>query len=353
MIKALEPIQFKNIGFKNRIVRSATMDPLGNHDGTISEAQYNLYETLANNNIGLIIGGQIFVTPVGRVGLAENAMCDDRYIDCHKKMVDIVHKAGTKIVAQISHCGAASMSINGNPPVAPSPIPYAGSSIVPRELTIPQIDVIIQQFIDAAERCKKIGYDGIQVHCAHQYLLSEFVNPVYNKRNDEYGGSIENRFKITEKIIIGIVKELGDKYPVFLKINSNIEENDEDYYKDLVYVAQKCKEMGVEAIEYSGYNFTPLGRKGLHNYYMERVSAVRKEVDIPAVLVGGIRNFKDIDEIIGSGIEMVSLSRPFICEPDLVTRLISGQEETQCTSCSKCFYLYKKEGRRCIFHEKK
>lgn len=108
--------------------------------------------------------------------------------------------------------------------------------------------------------------------------------------------------------------------------------------------------MGVEAIEYSGYDFTPLGRKGYHNYYLDRVSAIRKQVDLPAILVGGIRSLKDIETVLSSGIDMVSLSRPFICEPDLITKLISGQEETLCTSCSKCFYLYKKEGRRCIFH---
>lgn len=352
MSKALEPINLRNIELKNRIVRSATVDPYGNHDGTVSEEQIKYHETLARNNIGLIIGAQSYVTEVGKVANEQNSISDDMYIEGHKKLVDAVHKAGSKIILQISHCGSGAMSLDGNPPVAPSPIPYPFSDVIPRELTTDEIEVIIQQFVDAAVRAQKAGYDGIQVHGAHQYLLSEFLNPYYNKRTDEYGGSIENRFRITEKVIKGIVEKLGTEYPVFLKVNSNVEENDDEYYNDLIYVAQKCKDLGVAAIEYSGYNFTPLGRKGVHNYYLERVSKVRKEVDIPAVLVGGIRSFKDMDEVLDSGIEMVSMSRPFICEPDLITKLIAGQEESKCTNCSKCFYLYYKEGRRCIYHEK-
>jgi len=350
MNKALEEIQLSNLSLKNKIIRSATMDPFGNLDGTVSEEQLKLHETLAGNNIGLIIAAQSYVTPAGKVGTAQNAICDDEFIDSHRRLVDTVHKAGSKIILQISHCGSGSMSLDGMPPVAPSPVPYPGSDVIPRELSVSEIEFIIEQFIEAAVRAKKAGYDGIQIHCAHQYLLSEFLDPVYNKREDDYGSSIINRFRITERIILGCVKEVGVTYPIFLKVNSNTEGNDDEYYNDLIYVARKCKELGVAAIEYSGYNFTPLGRKGHHNYYLDRVSDIRKEVDIPAILVGGIRSFKDMDTVLDSGIDMVSISRPFICEPDLITRLISGVEETKCTSCSKCFYLYRKEGRRCIFH---
>jgi 2,4-dienoyl-CoA reductase-like NADH-dependent reductase (Old Yellow Enzyme family) len=352
MNRALEEIKLRNITFKNRIVRSATADPFGNTDGTVSDEQVKLYETLAGNNIGLIIGASCYVTPAGKVNTVQNGISDYSHIESHKKLTETVHKAGSKVILQINHCGSGSMSTDGMVPVAPSPIPYQGSKVIPKELTVPEIEIIIQQFIDAAARAKEAGYDGIQIHGAHQYLLSEFIDPVYNKRSDEYGGSIENRFKMTEKVIEGIAGKIGKDYPVFLKINSNIQENDDEYYDDLIYVAQKCRELGIEAIEYSGYNFTPLGRQGLNNYYLDRVSEVRKEVDIPAILIGGIRSFRNMDEVFNRGIDMVSLSRPFICEPDLITKLISGQEEAQCISCSKCFYLYYKEGRRCVFHGK-
>ncbi len=350
MRKVFEPVKLNKLEFKNRIVRSATVDPYGNHDGTISEKQVEYYHTLAFNHIGMIISGMSSVAEEGKLGPMQNSISADRFIAGHKKLVDSVHQAGSKIILQINHCGSASLSIDGNPPAAPSPIPYPGSDVVPRELTVAEIEVIIEQFIQAARRAKEAGYDGVQIHCAHQYLLSEFVNPVYNKRNDEYGGPIENRFRITEKIIQGINRELEGSYPVFLKINSNIEENDDTYYDDLVYVAKKCKELGVEAIEYSGYNFTPLGRKGLRKYYLDRAAALRKEADIPVILVGGIRSLQDMNDVLAEGIEMVALSRPFISEPDLVTKLLAGQEEARCLSCSKCFYLYKKEGRRCVFH---
>lgn len=352
MNKALEPVKLRNIELKNRVVRSATQDYFGNHDGTVSEEQIKIHETLAANNIGLIITAHNYVTPAGKVSLDQNSISDDICIDGHKKQAEAVHKAGAKIIMQISHAGAGAMELDGNPPVAPSavPIPFPASDAIPKALTVEEIEVIIQQFIDAAVRAKKAGYDGVQVHGAHQYLFSQFLNPVYNKRTDEYGGSVENRFKITERAIAGIKKELGEEFPVFLKVNSNIEENDEAYYDDLIYVARKCKDLGVEAIEYSGFNFTALGRQGLRKYYLDRVAAVRKEVDIPAILVGGIRSFKDMDEVLGRGIDMVSICRPFISEPDLISKLIAGQEESRCLSCSKCFVLPKKTGKRCVQH---
>ncbi|SMC47198.1 HisA/HisF-related TIM barrel protein [Papillibacter cinnamivorans] len=353
MSKVFDPMELKNIRLKNRIVRSATVDPFGNKGGTVSDAQVELYRTLAENNVGLIIAAQSGVADAGRISDDQNLISRDSFIDSHRRLTDAVHKAGSKIILQISHCGAGAMSIDGNPPMAPSDVPYPGSKVIPRPLAVAEIEEIIGQFIAAAVRAKAAGYDGVQVHGAHGYLLSSFINPVQNKRTDEYGGGIENRFKMAEKVIRGIVNELGPDYPVLLKINSNIEENDETYYSDLVYVAKTCKSLGVSAIEYSGYNFTPLGRKGLHNYYMDRVSALRREVDLPVILVGGVRSLQDMDAVLSSGIDMVSLSRPFICEPDLVTRLRNGQEKATCISCSKCFYLYYKEGRRCVFHEAK
>ena len=349
----MQGISLKHISFSNRIVRSATVDPYGNPDGTVSQTEIDLYRQYAQNHIGLIISAQAYVSKYGISAPGQNALYEDKFIEGHKKLVDAVHEAGGKIILQFSHAGAGACPIEGVVPVAPSPIQSPYSKEMPRELTVAEIKELVQDYIDCAVRGKQAGYDGLQLHCAHGYLLSQFISPVYNKRTDQYGGSIENRFRMSEEIIAGIREKLGEDYPIFIKLNSNTETGDqEEYFQDMVYIANKCKELGVEAIEISGFNFTKLGREGNHTYYLDRAARLRKETGIPVILVGGIRDFADMDKVLDAGVDMVSMSRPFICEPDLVTRLINGQEKATCISCSKCFYLYNKEGRRCVFHKK-
>ncbi len=147
---------------------------------------------------------------------------------------------------------------------------------------------------------------------------------------------------------------VGPDYPVMVKLNSNVEEGDETFLSDLIWMCDRCRQMGVCAVELSGYDFTPRGRKGERAYYLERAAAVRAACGLPVILVGGIRTAADMDRVLGRGIDMVALSRPFICEPDLVDRLLAGQEQASCLSCSKCFVLmstYKTSQIRCILHK--
>ncbi|MPM22299.1 Metal reductase [bioreactor metagenome] len=290
------------------------------------------------------------VTPDGVAGPGQNRAYDERFIPGHRALTDTVHNAGGKVVVQINHAGSRSA---GELPPSPSGISAnAGPS---RTITAEEIAAITAGFARSALMMKQAGYDGVQIHCAHGYLLSQFINPKFNKRTDAYGGSVENRFRFAREVLLAVREAVGPDYPVLIKINSNAEENDDQFEADLLWICSRCKTLGVSAVELSGCDFVPRTKKGDHNLYLARACAVRHGCDIPVILVGGVRTLDDMEVVLRGGIDLVALSRPLICEPDLIPRLLSGQEKSACISCSKCFPLlqtYDTERVLCVLHKK-
>lgn len=349
MQSIFKKIEFKNITINNKFVRSATNEKMANECGTINNALVEVYEKLAQNGVGLIITGHAYVSKNGMANLTQVAIYNDSFNNGLKKIVNAVKKYDSKLVCQISHAGGKAKSEEGEAIVAPSSVVIMTEASLPKELTIAEINQIKLDFTAAALRAKAVGFDGVQVHCAHGYLLSEFADPTFNKRTDNYGGNAENRFRLTREIISDIKRECGNDFPVFLKINSNIPENNEEYENDLIYVLKTCKNLGVEAVELSGYDFTSF-KKDSSPYYLKKAAKLRKQINIPIILVGGIRSLNDVEQVLNAGIDMVSLSRPLICEPDLITKLKNGQDKAKCISCNQCFTLPLRKGKRCVFH---
>lgn len=351
MHKVFEKYSIGDMTLENRIARSATMWRMGHPDGSVSDLQVEWARQLAENHIGLIIKGMATISRDGRVSARQNRLDDDRYIEGHRKITEAVHETGGRIVCQINHCGAAS---DHEVRLSPSGIPYPFTKDKPSvAMTVDDIKRITREFAETALRVKKAGYDGVQIHCAHGYLLSQFISPVFNKRTDEYGGDGVRRFRFAGEVLDAVKEAVGEEFQVSVKINSNIEENDESYLPDLLMMCREMKKKGIAFIELSGCDFTPRGRAGEHHYYLERAALVRKEVDITVMLVGGIRSVSDMEKVIDSGIDMVSISRPFLCEPDLITKYLNGQQESKCVSCSKCFLLLYQEipdGPKCVQH---
>ncbi|SCP98420.1 oxidoreductase [Anaerobium acetethylicum] len=338
------PITLKNITFKNRIVRSATNTAMGNIDGSISDKEMIMYEKLARNQIGLIITGHCYVNPIGQTKPQQTSMYHDKHIKRLTELTELVHNNGSKIFAQISH-GGANVHVPDFP-VAPSKMVTPGGKIA-EELSLSDIDAVVNDFVDAALRAKKSGFDGIQIHMAHGFLLCQFVSYGTNNRTDNYGGSAENRLRIVVRIINGIKKSCGIDYPVIVKVNSNSYLNNKSYVEDMDYFMSKFLELGVDAVEVSGFDFASRSKEE-HNYFLEAVKKLKSKTMIPIILVGGIRNLADMEYVIDEGMDMVSMGRPFIAEPDLITRLIHGQKTSKCISCSHCFGLFLREKRRCI-----
>lgn len=348
MRKITQPVSLRAIRIKNAVARSATNDYMSDASGEIPPAQVEVYRTLARNQVGLIITGHYFVSsPLGQAKVGQSAGYDDRFLPGLCAVAQAGKEDGARIVAQISHAGAKSRV--GETPVAPSAV-SAGDGIVPRPLTKEEIRQIETDFVEAAVRMKRAGFDGVQLHCAHSYLLSQFLDPVYNRRSDEYGGSPENRFRIVREIFEGIRGVLPD-YPILVKINGSTTGDNESYQADFRYYLEELDALGAEAVELSGAVFSPAG-KSEGPYFIDQLREIKERTGLPILLVGGMRNLEDMETALDAGAAMVSLSRPLICEPDLILKLLSGQPEAKCIRCNRCFSIYPAEQRSCVQHPK-
>lgn len=376
-----ESTVISGIPFRNRIIRSATHEGLADERGAPTEKLIALYEKLARGSVGGIITGECCVHKSGKSsGYRPLMIDDDGLIEPYRRVVDAVHAFECPIILQLQHAGRQTTSeVLGTSPVAPSPIKDAFySTDVPRELTTEEIEEIIHAFIVAAHRAMRAGFDGVQLLAAHGYLLSEFLSPAANKRKDQWGGSIENRFKIVKYIIDGIKKICGNDFPVFVKINASEAARGGMRLQEAVRIAKMLEKHGCAVIEVScgtfadglnsirgpklpleaAFQWIPKYReysntkqrlfrviapmlikrhKPFFSYNLKEAHIIRQNVQIPVIVVGGMHRLRDITHAIESRkVDLVSMSRPFIAEPNIVEKFLHGQEASRCIMCNYC-----------------
>ncbi|MCD6585662.1 MAG: NADH:flavin oxidoreductase [Desulfobacteraceae bacterium] len=343
-----ETTEINGMKLGNRFVRSATWEGMAADDGAVTPKLTQTMVDLAEGGVGLIISGHAFVSQEGQAGPWQMGIYKDELIDGLKTMTDAVHQAGGKIIAQLAHAGHfAIKTLTKQPPHVVSD--YNGLSKSPRhELTIEDIKNLVTAFGEAAKRAKAAGFDGVQIHSAHGYLLSQFLSPAYNRRKDEYGGSIENRTRIHGQIYNAIRKAVGNDYPVLIKINS------EDYIEnglsleDSIAAAKMLANVGIDAIELSGGTLSSgklspsrggINKEEKEAYFKQAAAAYKKAMDVPLILVGGMRSLNVAKKTLSSGIaDYISMCRPFIREPGLINRWESGDTRpATCKSDNLCF----------------
>jgi len=346
--KLFEATNINGMIIKNRFVRSATWEGLAEDDGMCTDKLINLMCKLVEGEVGLIITGHTYVHKKGKASPWQLGIYEDRLIPGLHEMTDAVHKRGGKIAVQLAHAGMyANTGIKGDIPFAPSLVSGFRKSAV-QEMMPQDIQDVIEAFGLAAQRAKKAGFDGVQIHAAHGYLLSQFLSPAFNKRQDKYGGDIENRANILIEILSGIRKQVGNNYPVLIKMNSCdfLEQGLE--LDDSLIVGAILKKAGIDAIELSGGTIAS-GKKGPvrtgivsgknEAYFKDAASVFKEKIDLPIMLVGGIRSFSLAQQLVNDNIaDYISMSRPFIREPGLIKRWKAGDHnQAACLSDSKCF----------------
>jgi 2,4-dienoyl-CoA reductase-like NADH-dependent reductase (Old Yellow Enzyme family) len=322
-------------------------------------------EELARGGVGLIISGHAYVCQQGQAGPWQLGIYSNELLPGLAKMAEAVHKKGGKIIVQLAHAGCqAASNLTGRQPLGPSAI--KDKKVSPcREMTREEIRQVAEAFGQAAARAQEAGFDGVQIHAAHGYLLSQFLSPFYNKRRDEYGGSIENRARIVLEVLQNIRAKVGNKFSVLIKMNS------EDFLEggfsreEMVQVAAMLEKSGINAIELSGgtassEKFSPVRKDKIDSYdkeayYREAAKQYKKKINVPLLLVGGIRSFQVAEQLVNEGVtDYIALCRPLIREPHLINRWKSGDiSKATCLSDNLCFRpIVKGKGVYCVAEEK-
>ncbi len=343
--KIFEPIEIKNLKLSNRVMRSATWDATADDVGGVTDASVKIYRELGKGNIGLIVTGHAYVShPLGQATALQYGIYSDAMIPGLKKLIQAVRNGGdSKIAVQIAHAGLNSGVLveKGFKPLAASALPEMRRPH--REMTEQDIEVTIKDFIAAAVRAREAGFDAVQLHAAHGYLMSQFISPLYNHRNDSWGGDPDKRCRFHLEIVKGIRKAIGKDYPLLIKYGVMDDREGGLSLEQGITAAKIMIDRGVDLIEVSGGvgNAVTVIKTGDVDrpVFRERAATLKKAVKAPVAVVNGIRSLQMADEIIASGdADMVSFSRPFIREPQLVSRWRNGDTTpAACISCSKCF----------------
>ena len=355
-----------NVKIKNRIVRSATSENMATKDGQVSDDLIKVYTELAQGGTGLIITGGFAVHPSSTLRRYSCCLYDDVFLPRQKKLVEAVHDySECKIAAQLVHTGRQTGNKNYQP-VAPSPIPDKIVNRVPRELKTEEIRDVIKMFVDAGRRAYEVGYDSVQLHAAHGFLLCNFVSPYSNKRTDEYGGDTQRRTKILVEIYDQLRDKVGKNFPITVKLQTQDDVPGGLTLEEGKEIAKIVADTGYDAIEPSGGGGeSMIGESGINglpsrvikspedeNYFLSTVNEIKPVMnDCPVILMGGVRNPLSAEKVLREkAAEFISMSRPLIYETDLPNRWKNGDTSPAlCTSCNECYMSVLEGALHCIY----
>jgi len=355
--------EIKGMSLRNRLVRSATWEGMCETDGRPTSRLLEYYRELALGGVGLIVTGYTFVRPEGKQMPGTMGIHTDDFSSEMKAMTEAVHGAGGSICMQLVHVGGQTDARTaGRRPLAPSEVDVAQFSELPEELSLDEIKGIVSAFAEGAARAREYGFDAVELHAAHGYLINQFLSPLTNQRRDAYGGSLEGRSRFLMEVYESVRGAVGPDYPVMVKLNGSDNLEGGLSEEDALAAAIGLGRAGIDAIEVSGG--TPVSgalapvrgkiKAGENEAYnMELARGIKKAVSCPVISVGGFRSVEVVEEALGE-VDYVALSRPLIREPFLPSRWQSGDRSpATCISCNKCFIGGLKEGGIYCYVERK
>ena len=319
-----------NLELQNRFVRSATGELAAKENGTITSSFFPLFGNLAKGEIGLIIGGDLYILDEGKMSNNHTGMSHNYHINGHKLITQTVHKTstGSKIAAQLNHAGAHSIKSKQS---------NVHERMYIQQLGEEDIEEIIIGFKNAAIRAKKAGYDVIQIHAAHGYLINQFLSKRTNSRTDSWGGSLENRVQLFFSVYSDIRNAVGSTFPIIVKINGSDDPFDGFTVEESTKALKVLADEGLNGIEVSGMEPDRSLKKENEGYFAGNAEKIHNQLeDISIMLVGGLRTFSVMNKLHNGFVDFVSMCRPFIREPDLVQKFRAGKKEADCISCNRC-----------------
>ena len=318
---------------KNRFVRSATGESRADKEGIVKDAMIPVYEELAAGGVGLIITGHMYCHAEWKCSPSQTGIWDDKHVPGLKRFAEACHGNGARAVAQINY-----------------------QTRSPADMSPAEIREAEDRFVAASRRAMEAGFDGVQVHAAHGYLISCFLTPSENKRDDAYGGDAGGRRALLLRVAERTRAAIGADAALLCKLGARDGRDDSLSIEESVGTAQALEGVGVDAIEVSSTltgDVAHPAAEGIDSedkeaYFAPQARAIKAAVDIPVILVGGLRSLGVMERVVHDGTcDLVSFCRPFIREPDLVNAFAAGRtERAGCISCNKC---YNPRGFKCVF----
>ena len=322
---------------KNRFFKSSMSEILGTVDHQVSKGLVTLYKQWAEGECGVLVTGNVMVDR-NSLGEPRNVVFDER-TDVSKaaKWASAATGNNTDCWVQLNHPGKQSPKAINPDPVSPSAVPL-GKGLEqffnpPRALSESEIQSIINKFAFAAKMSKGAGFTGVQIHGAHGYLVSQFLSPHHNRRDDQWGGSIENRMRFVKEIYLAIRKEVGESFPIGIKLNSADFQRGGFTEEDSTEVILALDELGMDLFEVSGGNYEAPAMTGAKQstrdreaYFIEFAAKMKTLIKAPIVVTGGFRSTEGMVEAVGSGeVDMVGIARPLTLQPDLPKQILEGK----------------------------
>lgn len=358
---------------RNRIVRAGTSETMAGTAGEVTDELIALYERLAASGVGLILTGHLYCHSRGQYAARQTGIYSDQLVTGLHRLTEAVHRHGGRIFAQLAHAGSQSR-VPENRPLAPSPVPNALTSRPVGEASEEEIRECLEAFAAAARRALEAGFDGVHVHCANGYLVSEFSSPLTNHRDDAWGGDAHRRGRFAVELAGAVRAAVPAEFPVTFKLGMYDAVEGGLELREALDRAARLVSSGVDAIEVScnvmavaadsAREYVAVGSRRalgdllLHRlgarpaseaYFRPLASALRKAVQTKIVLVGGLRRVETMEDVVASGdADFVALARPLIREPDLVAQIALGRRGlVDCTSCNLCLMHESHHSLRC------
>jgi 2,4-dienoyl-CoA reductase-like NADH-dependent reductase (Old Yellow Enzyme family) len=354
------PVEIGGLQLPNRLVRSATAERLATEPvGRATPSLAALYGELARGGVGLIITGHAFVAPEGKAHVEMLSAHCDQILPGMRTLVSAVHSKGGRIALQINHAGRQTDKACTPAVLAPSAVPTS-SQEMPQEMTPAEIVAAVDAFGQAARRGQLAGFDAVQLHAAHGYLISQFLSPHTNRRDDGWGGDFERRLRFLASVCESVRGQVGPTYPVLIKLGMT--DNPERVPGGLTEddgerIVGRLAGWKLDAVEISGgdggggdFNVRlGIGSKVPEAYFRPLARRAKSATHLPVILVGGLRSRAVMEDVlVTNDADLISLCRPLIREPDLPQRLQSGRTTASaCISGGRCWAKGMGEGIRC------
>ena len=390
MIQSLvfSPFELNGLDLKNRVIKSATYEGMS-RDGLLTDDLIDWHGRIVDGGVAMTTLAYCAVNPEGAT-FHDQIIVNEQNEEAFTRFCDESHKRGGRASIQLAHCGFFKKDkVNGKSPISPSSqfnkLGVFTGLPLSKTMSLQDIENTIRAFANAARRVKTCGFDAIEIHSGHGYLLSQFLSPAFNQRNDEYGGSLEKRLNLPVEVVKAVRKSVGDAFTIIIKINLQDGMRGGTTLEDTRSIARAFEQAGADALVLSGgitsvnpfyllrgdipfrqmievepkwlqrlaiMTFGSLIMKKIPFeplYFLDMAAEIRKEVTIPLVYIGGVTSLSDMEKVLEKGFDLIELGRPLIHDPDFLQKIQSGEiEKTGCTYCNQCVPEIDRNGVQCV-----